>query len=210
MGSEPDSVSAWTEQHSIMNDPTFVGTGAAALLGCMAQFEQSLCAVSERYRPTIFLDPRENQHGWLVPSSLDKELWKAKIVSGSLPPPIGCVQKKYAVHFPCAVGCPDITEQDWGPRPPRPALACPPLPLPCPSPPPPSSPPPSPPPPPPPLPPPCQPPLLLLLARLLLLRLFNRIVLASDSCGVGNKTQNAKKQTRRAASRQSQTLRAVQ
>ena len=116
MGSEPDSVSAWTEQHSIMNDPTFVGTGAAALLGCMAQFEQSLCAVSERYRPTIFLDPRENQHGWLVPSSLDKELWKAKIVSGSLPPPIGCVQKKYAVHFPCAVGCPDITEQDWGPR----------------------------------------------------------------------------------------------
>ena len=37
---------------------------------------------------------------------------------------------------------------------------------------------------------------LLLLARLLLLRLFNRI-LASDSCGVGNKIQNAKKQTRR-------------
>ena len=46
--------------------------------------------------------------------------------------------------------------------------------------------------------PPCQSPLLLLLlARLLLLRLFNRIVLASDSCGVGNKIQNAKKQTRR-------------
>ena len=66
--------------------------------------------------------------------------------------------------------------------------------------------------PPPPLPPPtppCQSPLLV--ARLLLLRLFNRIVLASDSCcGVGNKIQNAKKQTRRAASRQSQTLRAVQ
>ena len=99
MGSEPDSVSAWTEQHSIMNDPTFVGTGAAALLGCMAQFEQSLCAVSERYRPTIFLDPRENQHGWLVPSSLDKELWKAKIVSGSLPPPIGCVQKNTLCIF---------------------------------------------------------------------------------------------------------------
>ena len=49
----------------------------------------------------------------------------------------------------------------------------------------------------------------LLLARLLLLRLFNRIVLASDSCGVGNKIQNAKQQTRRAASRQSQALRAV-
>ena len=80
-------------------------------------------------------------------------------------------------------------------------------------PPPPPPPPPYPPPPyPPPPTPPCQPPLLLLLllARLLLLRLFNRIVLASDSCGVGNKTQNAKKQTRRAASRQSQTLRAVQ
>ena len=54
-------------------------------------------------------------------------------------------------------------------------------------------------PPPVPPPPPCQSPLrlLLLLARLLLLRLFNRIVLASDSCGVGNKIQNAKQQTRR-------------
>ena len=67
MGSEPDSVSAWTEQHSIMNDPTFVGTGAAALLGCMAQFEQSLCAVSERYRPTIFLGP-EGEPAWVAGS----------------------------------------------------------------------------------------------------------------------------------------------
>ena len=116
MGSEPDFELLLAEKHTVFDDPTFVGQGAATLLGCMRQLEHQLNHGVDGVRHTFFRDPREQVGGWLVPTGYDVELYKAQVISGMRPGAFGCVQKWQAVNFPEAVGCADISEYAWSLR----------------------------------------------------------------------------------------------